>query len=90
MCPPGTGVGPRSRSWFEADPPSATIVVLAVAVAAVHADGAAVRVGSDDGMHPVGLAGTAEVFDRFAGAVTSCVHVGCYDRTDSGETHNEP
>ena len=90
MCPPGTGVGSCARPRFDADAATATIVVLAVAVAAVDADGTAVGVGGDDRMHPIGLAGTAEVFDRFTGAVTSCVHVGCYDRTDSRETHNEP
>jgi len=63
--------------------------MLAAAEPADHAR-IALRIDGDDRMHPVGLAGTAEVFDRFAGAVTSCVHVGCYDRTDSGETHNEP
>jgi len=84
MCPPrGSEAG---AAWLDADPSAAPIVVLAVAVAAVHANGPAVFVGGDHRVHPVGLAGSAEILDRFAGAVTSWVHVGCYDRT-TRETH---
>jgi hypothetical protein len=59
--------------------------VLAVAIPAVDADRPPVAVGGDHRVHPVGLAGTAEILDRFTGAVASWLHVGCYDRTDAGD-----
>ena len=53
------------------DPGAAAVVVLAVAVAAVDADRPAVGVGGDHRVHAIGLAGAAEVLDRFAGAVAA-------------------
>ncbi len=88
MCPPkaDTQVGRYARGAIHgADAGPAAVVVLAVAIAAVDADGPAVCVGGDDGVHAVGLAGAAEVLDRFPGAVTAWVHVGCYDRRDAGD-----
>jgi len=38
-------------------------------------------------MHAVGLAGSTEILDRFAGAVTSQLHDGCYDRTTLETIH---
>jgi hypothetical protein len=78
---PFDAAGPAGKT----DPRAAPVVVLAVAVAAVDADRPAVAVGGDNGVHPVGLADAAEILNRFAGAVASWVHVGCYDRTDSGD-----
>jgi hypothetical protein len=43
--------------------------VLAVAKAAIDPNRPAVGVGRDDGVHPIGLAGAAEVLDRFTGAI---------------------
>ena len=66
MCPPlaDTRVGPSLRGAIpDADPGSAAVVVLAVAVAAVDADRPAVSVGGDDRVHAVGLADAAEVLD---------------------------
>jgi hypothetical protein len=52
-----------------------------VAVSTIDADRTAVGVGRDHGVHAIGLAGSAEILDRFARAVTSELHVGYYDRT---------
>jgi alkylated DNA repair protein (DNA oxidative demethylase) len=43
--------------------------VLASAVSARHAYGPARAVRSDDRMHPIGLAGAAEIFERLAGLI---------------------
>ena len=58
-------------SGRQADPRSAAVVVLAVAVAAVHADGPAIGVGRDHGVHAIGLADAAEVLDGFPGPVAA-------------------
>ena len=67
-----TRVGPYGRpAWHQPDPCPAAIVVFAVAVSAVDANRPSVGIRRDNGVHPVGLAGPAEILDRFAGAVTS-------------------
>jgi hypothetical protein len=62
--------------------------VLAVAIAAVDTNRAAVVVGGDHGVHPVGLASATEVLNRLSGAVTAWFHVGCMIAS-TRETHNE-
>jgi hypothetical protein len=61
--------------------------VLAVTVPTVNADGPSVAVGRNDRVHPVGFAGSTEILDRFAGAVTAQLHDGCYDRTTLETIH---
>src|SRR5262249_31789936 len=53
----------------ETDSRAAAEIVLAVAVAARHANRLAVLVGRNHGVHAIGLARAAEVFDRFARAI---------------------
>ncbi len=55
---------------------TASEVVLAVTVAAVHTDGATIRVGRDDRVQAVGLADATEILERLARVVapTGCIH----------------
>ena len=57
------------REGGAANPRSATVVVFAVTEAARHADGEPGPVDDDDGVHAIGLADAAEVFERFPRAV---------------------
>jgi hypothetical protein len=43
--------------------------MFTVTVAAIHADRPTFFVGRDHGVHPIGLAGAAEVLDRFTRAI---------------------
>src|SRR3954469_15360265 len=72
-----------------ADAGSAAEIVLAVAIAAVDADRPAITIGGDDGVHAVGLADPAEIFDRLPGAIAAWLHGGCMI-APTRETHNEP
>jgi hypothetical protein len=49
--------------------------VLALAKPAHHANRLAVGVGSDHRVHAIGLARAAEVFDRFAGTISTRCHL---------------
>ncbi len=77
------------RAGRTTDARAAPVIVLAVAIAAVDPDWPAVAIGGDDGVHPIGLAGATEVFNRLPGAVTAWLHVGCMIAL-TRETHNEP
>ena len=75
----GDGAPPARGGSSVADAWTAAEVVFAVAVAADHAQRPAFAVGRDHGVHPIHLAGAAEVFDRIPGAIRPC-HVQTFAR----------
>jgi len=76
--------GRREGRGRLADARPAAVMVLAAAVSADDAERRARGVGGHDGVHPVGLAGSAIVLERLAGADwTRSVHAALYLATDA-------